>query len=69
VYTGFWRGNLKERGRFVALSIGGRIILEGILKKSFGTIDGTQNTDKWLAVVNAVMKSRIPRNAGKFLTN
>jgi hypothetical protein len=69
VYTGLWWGNLKERGCFEDLSIGGRIILEWILKKSFGKIDWTQDTDKWLADVNAVMKSRIPRNAGNFLTN
>jgi hypothetical protein len=46
VYTGLWRENLKERGCFVEPSIGGKIILEGFLKKSVGKIDGTQNTDK-----------------------
>ena len=60
MYTGIWRGNLKERGRFEDLRIGGRILLKGILKKLIGKIDGTQNTDKWLAVVNAVMKIRFP---------
>jgi len=56
VYTGLWWGNLKDRGCFEDLSIGGRIILEGILGKSFEKIDETQNTDKWLAVVNGVIK-------------
>jgi hypothetical protein len=66
VYTGLWRGNLKERGFFEDLSVGGRIILEGILNnirrdlKSVGKIERTQTTDRRLAVVNAVMNSPIP---------
>jgi len=60
VYTGLWRRNLKGRGCFEDLNIGGRIILEGVLNKSFGKTDETQNTDKWLVVVNAVMIIGIP---------
>ena len=35
---------MKERGFFENLSIDGRIILEGMLKKSVGNIDVSQNT-------------------------
>jgi hypothetical protein len=62
-------GENRRKEAALKTSIGGRIILEVILKKSVGKIHGTQNTDKLLAVVYAVMKSRIPRNAESFLTN
>jgi len=31
-------------------------------------IDVAQDRDRWLALVNAVMKLRVPENAGSFLS-
>ena len=32
-------------------------------------IDVAQDRDRWLALVNTVMKFRVPQNSGKFLTS
>jgi hypothetical protein len=50
--------------------VNGRIILRWVLRKwdiSMDWIDVARDRDKWRAVVNAVMKLRVPQNAGEFL--
>ena len=37
VHTGSWLGNLRERGHFEDLGVGGGIILKWIIKNKFGT--------------------------------
>jgi hypothetical protein len=64
-------GNLRQTGHLEDLGEDGRI-LEWILKKSVGRvktgIDLAHYRDKWWSLVDAVMKLRIPYNAGNFLT-
>jgi hypothetical protein len=63
VYTGFWWENLKEGDYLEDRGIDGRIILKWILDKWCGDtdwIDLAQVTDRWRAVVNAMMNPRVP---------
>ena len=70
MHTGYWCGNLKERGRLEDLGIDGRIILHWLFKKW----DGEAWTGLlWLKIgadggvlVNAVMKLRLPQNVGNW---
>ena len=59
-YTGFWRGNVRERD----LSVDGKIILRWIFSKwdagGMDWIDLAQDRDRWRALVNAVMNFRVP---------
>jgi len=54
--------------------VDGRIILKWIFRKwevGSGVMDWielAQDTDRWRALVNAVMNLRVPKNAGNFLT-
>ena len=62
VHTGFWWGNLTERGLLEDTGVDGRIILKGIFRKWDGgmdRIDVAQNRDGWRARVNAVMIFRV----------
>jgi hypothetical protein len=48
----------------------GRIILKWILRKQMLGMDWiklAQDSDRWQALVNAVMNVRVPKNAGNFL--
>ena len=49
VHTGFWCGNLRERGHLIDLGMGGRVILKWIYKKweggSMAWSDLAQNRD------------------------
>ena len=59
-YTGFWWGNLRERGRLGDPGADGSIILRWIFRKwDMDWIDVAQDTDRWRALVNAVMNRRI----------
>jgi hypothetical protein len=56
VHTGFWWGNLRERGHSEDPGINERIILKWILKTWNGGldwIDVTQSRNRWWAIVNA----------------
>jgi hypothetical protein len=59
VHTGFWWGDLMEREYLKELGIDRRIILKWIFKKWDGGMEEialAQVTDRWLVLVNAVMK-------------
>jgi hypothetical protein len=62
---GFWCGNLGERDYWEDPGVDGRIILEWIFRKwevGCGGVDWiglAQDRDRWLAIVNAVMKLRV----------
>jgi hypothetical protein len=67
---GFGEGDLRKRDHLQNLGLDGRIILKCIYKKWNGGMDQiylAQNSDRWWALVNAVMNFRIPQNAGNFL--
>jgi hypothetical protein len=55
------------------MGIGERIILEWILKhmewKGVDWMELSQDKVQWRALVNAVMKLRVPQKAGDFLTS
>jgi len=61
-----WWGNLKEIDHLEDQDVDGRIILRWIFRKwdwgggSMGSIDLAQDTDRWRALVNAVMNLWIP---------
>jgi len=70
VHTGFWWGNLRKRDHLEDPGLDGRIILKWKLRKLDGGVDWIdlgQDTDRWRAVVSAVMNLRVPQNAGNFL--
>jgi hypothetical protein len=62
VYRGFWWGNLREINHLEDPGVDGRIILTWIFRKSGGMdwIELAQDTDKWRALVSAVMIFRVP---------
>ena len=65
MYTGFWWGNLRERGHLGDPGVDGRIKLRWIFLQEVGCggmdwIQLAQDSDSWPALVNAVMNIRIP---------
>jgi hypothetical protein len=63
-YTEFWRGNLGESSHLGDPGLESRMILRGIFRKwclgIMGWIVLAQDTDRWRALVNAVMNLRVP---------
>ena len=63
LHTGFWLGDFKKRRHLEDLGIEGRIILQCVFKKCDAGkdwIDLAQDTDRWQALVKAVMNHRFP---------
>jgi hypothetical protein len=63
MHTGLWWGNLREADHLEDPGLDERIILKWISEKGDGGmdwIDLTQNWDRQRAVLNAVMKFRVP---------
>ena len=64
VYTGFCWGNLRERDHLGYPGVDGWIILMWVFRKwdvgGMDWIDLAQDRDRWRALVNAVMKLRVP---------
>ena len=66
MYTGFWRGNLREINHLEDPGVDGRIILRWIFRKwdvaggGMDQIDLAQDRDRWLALINVVMSLRLP---------
>jgi hypothetical protein len=61
--TGFWWANVRERDHLEDPDVDGMIILRWILESGMWDmdwIDLTQDRDRWRALVNAVMKLRVP---------
>ena len=61
--TGFWWGNLRERNLLGDLGVDGRIILRWISGSGMwehGLDILAQDSDRWRALVNAVMNLRVP---------
>jgi len=63
VNTGFWWGNIRERGLLEDPSVDGRIILIWIIRNWDGEawtgLIWLRIRDRWLALVNAVMNPRV----------
>jgi hypothetical protein len=63
VHAGFWWLNLRERDHLEDRSLDERIILRWIQEvgwRGMNWIDLAQNRVRWLALVNAIMRPRVP---------
>jgi hypothetical protein len=63
LHTGFWWENLRERDHLEDPGADERIKLKWIFRKWNGDVswhDLAQSSDKWRALVNAVMNIRVP---------
>ena len=59
----FWWGDLRNKDQLEDLNVDGRIKLKWLFKKRDGearTELSCQDRDRWRALVNAVMKLRVP---------
>jgi hypothetical protein len=67
-----WAGHVTRVGEmhtkhFRCLGVGGRQDLKGVVCVVVEWIHLAQNRDQWRALVNAVMKPRVPVTCEKFL--
>jgi hypothetical protein len=66
-----WWRDLRKGDHLEDPDVDGRLILKWIFKKRDGRvmdwIDRAQDTDRWRALVSAVMNLRVPQNARSFL--
>jgi len=66
----FWLGNLRKRDHLKDPDADGRIILRWIfsnLGEGMECTDLAQDKDGWRALVNGVIKFRVPYKEGNFL--
>jgi hypothetical protein len=71
LYRVCW-GNLSEREHLEDQGVDGKTILRWIFREWDGVVDHidlVQDTDRWRALVSAVMNLRVPQNSGNFLTS
>jgi len=71
-YTGLWWGNLRERNCLKVPGVDGRLIVRWIVRSwmwGMYCVDVAQDRGRWRELVNAVMKLRVPQNAGNSLTS
>jgi hypothetical protein len=72
MHTGFWLGDLRKKGPLEDLGNEGRIIkmdLQGVGWGGTDRKDLTLNKDRWLALVNMVLKPCVSPYARNFLTS
>jgi hypothetical protein len=59
--TGYWWGNLRERGHWGDPDVDRRIILRWICRKWEGVVGKlAQDRDRWRALVSTVKNLRVP---------
>jgi hypothetical protein len=71
MHTGFWWEGRRERHHLEDLGVDGRLKLKRIIKNWYGGmdwIDLVRDRDRWQALVNALMNTRIALNVGNFST-
>ena len=72
MHTGFWLGDLRERGPLEDLGREGRIIKMDHQEVGWGGMDRTDlalDKDKWPALVKTVLNPQVSQYAGNFLTS
>jgi hypothetical protein len=63
MHIGYWWENQKEKGHWKDQDVGGLTILKWILEREWDDVDWgdvAQDRDQWRALVNTVMKLRVP---------